>query len=162
MNVYLLPHQRRLLINHAHYHLGGRGRSRTCTNTALMPKYGGQAHLLASWQGIHKNLYILLYNIALWLFCKLSQFRRYSLNCDFLAIRPTTKAYLTAVLSNFSKMPKDRILQVGTNKLQKALNEASGTSLFSVRTTLLGSLYFVQGWVWQGHVIKQVADRADS
>lgn len=45
-------------------------------------------------------------------------------------IRPTTKAYVTDVLLNFSKMAKDRLLQVGTNKLEKTLNEASGASLF--------------------------------
>ena len=41
------------------------------------------------------------------------------------------------------------------------LSEASGASLFSDRATLLGCLYFVQGWVWQGHVTRQVADWAD-
>ena len=41
------------------------------------------------------------------------------------------------------------------------LSEAWGASLFSDRATLLGCLYFVQEWVWQGHVTRQVADRAD-
>ena len=60
----LLLNQRQDLISHVHCNLRGRGRSHTCTNTAIKPNYGEQAPLLyrITCKSVLKNyMYFLTY-----------------------------------------------------------------------------------------------------
>ena len=112
--------------------------SYTHYNTALKSKHGGQTPLLSSWHGVHKKLYLLIYNSVLILFHKLFSFRHYNQKG---VPATTTKAYLTVLAVTFFKMSWDRLLILVTNKLQKPSNKAYKASLSSIAASLLVFLH---------------------